>query len=88
MSLLKDKKPFVFAGIGSYPRMIEMIKAAGIDMAGDYGFGDHYNYDKIDFNMIRDMAKGVKADCYLTTAKDLVKLAHRKWDKPLYQLLT
>ena len=87
LSFLKDRKPLVFAGIGSYPRLLGMLNRLDIEIAGDYGFGDHYRYDKIDLVMLRDMAAGVKADCYLTTAKDLVKLPHREWDKPLYQLV-
>jgi tetraacyldisaccharide 4'-kinase len=83
---IKSRKPFLFAGIGSYPRLLLMLEEAGIMLSGDYSFGDHYDYDKSDIDHIRRMAADFKADCYLTTAKDAVKLPHDAFDKPLYIL--
>jgi tetraacyldisaccharide 4'-kinase len=83
---LKDQRPFLFAGIGSYARLLSMLEASGIKLAGEYNFGDHYDYDKSDIDHIKRMAAEFKADCYLTTAKDAVKLPHDAFDKPLYVL--
>jgi tetraacyldisaccharide 4'-kinase len=79
-------KPYLFAGIGSYSRLLRMVEDAGIQLCGDYNFGDHFDYDKLDIDMLRRMAAARKADCYLTTAKDAVKLSADAFDKPLYSL--
>lgn len=83
---LRERRPMLFAGIGSYPRLLAMIEASGIKPVGEYNFGDHYDYDKSDIDHIMRMAREFKADCYLTTAKDAVKLPHDAFDKPVYVL--
>ncbi len=86
LETLRGMKPYLFAGIGSYPRLVRMVEKAGIQVCGDYSFGDHFNYDKLDLDMLRRMAASRQADCYLTTAKDRVKLPPDAFDKPLYSL--
>ncbi len=81
---LRGMKPYLFAGIGSYSRLVRMVEKAGIQVSGDYSFGDHFDYDKLDIDMLRRMAAARQADCYLTTAKDMVKLSSDVFDKPLY----
>jgi len=83
---LREMKPYLFAGIGSYPRLLRMVEKAGIQVCGEYDFGDHFDYDKLDIDMIRRMAAARKADSYLTTAKDIIKLSPDAFDKPLYSL--
>lgn len=83
---VKKLRPLLFAGIGSYDRLKTMCRRAGIEPADDYGFGDHMDYDKMDIENIINLAKAAKADCYLTTAKDMVKLSSRSFDRPLYCL--
>lgn len=83
---LRKHQPFLFAGIGSYSRLLAMVRNAGIPIAGDYDFGDHFDYDRLDIDMVRRLASSAGADSYLTTAKDLVKLPQEAFDKPLYCL--
>jgi tetraacyldisaccharide 4'-kinase len=83
---LIHEKIFLFAGIGSFDRLLRMIKGAELEPAGYYRYGDHYDYDKLDVEHLRGMANEAGADSYLTTAKDMVKLAHLKFDRPLYCL--
>lgn len=80
---LADRRPFLFAGIGSYRRLEEMIRAAGVALQGEYDFGDHFDYDASDISMLRGLAVATGADCYLTTAKDMVKLTPSDFDRPL-----
>ncbi len=89
LDILKEHKPFLFAGLGSYDRLLTMLESNGIELAGEYNFGDHHDYDKSDIEHLKDMAriKGAKADCYLTTAKDMVKLSDMKFDLPVYCLV-
>ncbi len=86
LETLRGMKPYLFAGIGSYARLRRMVEEAGIQMCGDYSFGDHFDYDKLDLDMLRRLALACHADCYLTTAKDVVKLSPDVLDKPLYSL--
>ncbi len=86
LNRIKEGKPFLFAGIGSFERLLTMIEDTGIKLSGYYRFGDHYEYDKLDIDHLRNLAGDAGADCYLTTAKDLVKLAHQSFDRPLYCL--
>lgn len=83
---VRAMKPYLFAGIGSYARLLRMVEDAGIRLCGDYNFGDHFDYDKLDIDMLRRMAAARNADCYLTTAKDAIKLSADAFDKPLYSL--
>ena len=84
---LRERRPYLFAGIGSYDRLKNMLKDLDLSLAGDYGFGDHVDYDRSDLEMLKRLADGAGADCYLTTAKDRVKLPPGGLDKPLYCLL-
>ncbi len=79
-------RPYLFAGIGSFERLRSMILSSDITVTGMHNFGDHYTYDKSDFEHLRSLRQETKADCYLTTAKDLVKLPEDELDAPLYCL--
>ena len=81
-----ELRPYLFAGIGSFERLEKMVREAGIQIKGSYNLGDHYRYDKMDFEHLKFLSGDVKADCYLTTAKDMVKLPSGGLDKPVYCL--
>jgi tetraacyldisaccharide 4'-kinase len=85
-SNLKDKRPYLFASIGSYYRLLRMVRNYGIDPPGDYNFGDHHSYSEKDFRNLKRWSDHHSADCYLTTAKDMVKLPPDGLDKPVYCL--
>lgn len=80
------RRPFLFAGIGSYDRLLGMVRDGGVPICGDYRFGDHFDYDKLDVAMLGRLSSAAGADCYLTTAKDLVKLPVEAFDKPVFCL--
>jgi tetraacyldisaccharide 4'-kinase len=79
-------RPYLFAGLGSFTRMYDMVTRAGITPAGYRDFGDHYRYRPSDIERLQRLAGRSGADSYLTTAKDRVKLAHLEFDKPLHCL--
>lgn len=83
---LAARRPYLFAGIGSFARMYDMVTRAGITPVGWHDFGDHHRYRDSDVERLQRRAENTGADSYLTTAKDKVKLAHRRFDKPLYCL--
>jgi len=86
LEALADRKPFLFAGIGSFRRLKDMVEQAGIETCGHYDIGDHCEYDKSDIELLRSISNDAGADCYLTTAKDVVKLPDTIMDKPVYCL--
>ncbi|MDD4052995.1 MAG: tetraacyldisaccharide 4'-kinase [candidate division Zixibacteria bacterium] len=83
---LAGMRPYLFAGLGSFARMYDMVTRAGIRPAGVSEFDDHHEYRQADVERLKRLAARAGADGYLTTAKDLVKLADRAFDKPLYCL--
>ena len=83
---LRSRRLFLFAGIGSYDRLRRMLSGVGIVPVGDYNFGDHYDYDQMDFAMLKTLSDAARAEGYLTTAKDGVRLPVGGLDKPVYCL--
>ncbi|NMC42886.1 MAG: tetraacyldisaccharide 4'-kinase, partial [candidate division Zixibacteria bacterium] len=79
-------RPYLFAGIGSFPRMYGMVTHAGIQPAGWHDFGDHHRYTQADIERLPRAAERCRADTYLTTAKDAVKLGGLRFDRPVYTL--
>lgn len=84
---LRSRRLFLFAGIGSYDRLRQMLAGVDIVPAGDYNFGDHHDYDRMDFAMLKTLSDAAGAEGYLTTAKDGVKLPVKGLDKPVYCLV-
>jgi tetraacyldisaccharide 4'-kinase len=86
LTALSGKRPCVFASIGSYNRLIRMLAYNAINISGDYNFGDHHQYKDQDYARLKRISDRHSADCYLTTAKDMVKLPPTGLDKPVYCL--
>jgi tetraacyldisaccharide 4'-kinase len=85
-AMLTTRRPFMFAGIGSFARLRAMLRSSRVVMAGFERFPDHHAYTEKDFEQLSRRAKECNADCYLTTTKDLVKLSHGSLALPLYAL--
>lgn len=83
---MRGLRPYLFAAIGSFPRMYDMVTRAGIQPAGWFDFGDHHRYTDADVERLRHVAERCGADTYLTTAKDAVKLGGLRFDRPAYTL--
>lgn len=86
LDILKGKKPCLFAGIGSYSRLQQMVENMGIIVAGNIRYDDHVEYDRSKIEQLSRDSTSMGADCYLTTAKDMVKLPSEGLDKPVYCL--
>jgi tetraacyldisaccharide 4'-kinase len=83
---LRGEAPLLFAGIGSFERLERMLANMDLHPVATCDFGDHYRYDLSDVAQLRAMAREHGAGCYLTTAKDAVKLSASAFDKPLHVL--
>jgi tetraacyldisaccharide 4'-kinase len=84
--ILKGKRPCLFAGIGSFSRLKQMVADLGIETIGDISYGDHAEYNSSKIDELNRNSTSLGADCYLTTAKDMVKLPPSGLDKPVYCL--
>jgi tetraacyldisaccharide 4'-kinase len=66
--------PIAFCGIARPDGFFAMLRAAGCDPAGTIAFPDHHPYSAEDIQRLRAAAQHTRADSFLTTAKDAVKL--------------
>jgi tetraacyldisaccharide 4'-kinase len=64
---LIGKRVFALAGIANNEQFFDMLRDAGVNVAGTRGFPDHHRYTDAD---LRD----IDADVIVTTEKDAVKL--------------
>ncbi len=71
---LKDKKVFIFCGIGNPEAFSTTVKCLGAVITGSVIFDDHYHYSKADIDRIAANAKTSNADLVLTTEKDFSKI--------------
>jgi len=71
---LKDKKVFVFCGIGNPDAFSTTLKSLGATITGSMVFDDHYHYTKADVDRIAGNAKAVNAGLVITTEKDFSKI--------------
>jgi tetraacyldisaccharide 4'-kinase len=74
-----------FCGIGNPQEFFALMERGGIQCVGQRRFGDHHRYASVDFQLIERLAREAKADCLVTTEKDLVNLGeHTRFSVPLY----
>ena len=51
-----------------------MLEMAGIETVGSKTFPDHHRYNDTDLELLRKLVEANRADCLLTTEKDIVNL--------------
>lgn len=51
-----------------------MLEMAGIETVGSKTFPDHHRYNDDDLELLRELVEANRADCLLTTEKDIVNL--------------
>lgn len=72
---LREKKIFVFCGIGNPNAFLSMLKELGLDIVGSRIYNDHHCYSGDDLNDIYEQARYLDADIIVSTQKDWVKTA-------------
>ena len=70
----KKEKYLVFAGIGNFENLIEMLKMNNFSIIKSLKYPDHYNYKQSDINKIKNIAKDHDAKI-ITTEKDFLRLS-------------
>lgn len=61
-----------------------MLEMAGIETVGSKTFPDHHRYHDDDLELLRKLVEANRADCLLTTEKDIVNLPEMVSRIPLY----
>lgn len=64
-----------FCGIARPEQFFAGLEAAGLQVASRTSFPDHHRYVQHDLDCLLDAARNVRAAAYVTTEKDLVRLA-------------
>ena len=68
------RRPLVFCGIARPWDFLRSLREGGIDPAATHLFRDHHRYRPSDATRLQRLAQRARADGFLTTAKDAVKL--------------
>ncbi len=69
----KDKKYFVFSGIGNHKSFVSMIRKYELDVLKDLEFSDHHAYTKKEIDKIINEANKLNCEI-ITTEKDFLRL--------------
>ena len=69
-----NKKYLIFSGIGNPKNFKNTLIKNKFNIVGEINFPDHYDYKKVDVDLIKHKAKKLKANI-ITTEKDFVKIA-------------
>lgn len=71
---LKNKKVFVFCGIGNPQAFLNTVNRLGCDVVGSRLYNDHHHYTADDVIGIYEQAVHLKAELILTNQKDWTKI--------------
>ena len=84
---IKGQKTFAFCGIADPDSFRWLLGEVGLDVVGFRVFNDHHLYSKKDVESIVDAGTAAGADIFITTDKDIFKVAD--WaptEAPVYSL--
>jgi len=69
-----SQAPVVFCGIARPKRFFDQLEAIGVRAVAHRAYSDHHAYTRDDVEALLELARGHKADGFLTTEKDAVNL--------------
>ena len=69
-----SRRPVAFCALGNPQNFFRMLEEAGIEVAATKVFPDHHRYQPRDLHLLEKWVRENRADCLLTTEKDLVNL--------------
>lgn len=70
----RTKRPLAFCGIARPESFTAMLEGEGLTPAAVVRFDDHHRYTERDIDRLLEAARAAKADGFVTTEKDAVKL--------------
>lgn len=79
----KNKKPFLFSGLGNNQSFYKSAFEYGFNVAGSMFFDDHHRYSSYDIEKIIRAAQKNNCDCFLTTYKDYCRIKDIDINLPL-----
>jgi tetraacyldisaccharide 4'-kinase len=74
VSYMRHHRTVAFCGLGNPDNFFDMLELEGIRPLARKVFRDHHRYSIEDVKLIEKLAQENRADCLLTTEKDLVNL--------------
>lgn len=75
-------RPFAFCGVGNPASFFDQLRRQGVALVGTKAFSDHHYYSPADIASLTTEARRHRADCFVTTAKDAVKLTDLTFEIP------
>jgi tetraacyldisaccharide 4'-kinase len=72
LNSLKESKILALSGIANPVYFFSMLRRCGAEIVGEAVFPDHHSYTREDLSSVEQKSK--RADCIVTTEKDMVKL--------------
>ncbi|MBK5259679.1 MAG: tetraacyldisaccharide 4'-kinase [Thermoanaerobaculia bacterium] len=74
---LLQKRVFAFSALADNEQFFGSLLAAGLEVVGTRGFGDHHRYSAADLDTVARLAAAAGAEQIVTTEKDAVKFSRR-----------
>ena len=84
VSRIKETPVAAFCGIGNPESFFSLLRGAGYQLKDTRAFRDHYKYKQGDIDRLVNHAAQSRAQVFLTTAKDAVKLKSLNFALPCY----
>lgn len=73
-----------FCGLGNPDNFFELLRRESLEIAASKIFADHSIYTQKDIDGLCASAKSLSAKCFVTTAKDAVKILNLKFELPCF----
>lgn len=83
-SQLSTLNSFAFCALGNPGNFFDQLKQEGFNLVSTRKFPDHHFYTQKDVENLEENAKLARAEIFITTAKDAVKLIDLRFELPCY----
>ena len=85
LDCIKGRTVFAFSGLADNLQFRRTLKNLKCSVAGYLEFPDHHSYSDSDLKDILAAAKKSMSECFITTEKDYVRIAHKiAWPMEIY----
>jgi tetraacyldisaccharide 4'-kinase len=74
---VRNTRCLAFCGIGSPGHFLRMLEQSGLSCVAHRFFGDHHRYSASDLEQLENRARSSRADCLITTEKDVMNLSEQ-----------
>ncbi|HQZ95456.1 MAG TPA: tetraacyldisaccharide 4'-kinase [Pyrinomonadaceae bacterium] len=81
---VESRRALAFCGLGNPENFYALLRRDGFAVTETRSFRDHHIYSQADVKVLEGLAKDCRAEIFLTTAKDAVKLSAVEFELPCY----